>query len=110
MTTYLFSAWISHFIQSVERLGHISLEKQYFLIMNGHTSLVALEVVKEAKYAWLDLLMLSTHTLHTLQPLDYNIFKPFYKVKQFMLTKLFKGKSTYYEDDASSVQVGILNT
>jgi hypothetical protein len=77
MTSYLFSAWISHFIESVRRLGGISPEKRHLLILDGHNSHVTLEVVQEAKSAGLDLLTLLSHTSHALQPLDVAIFKPF---------------------------------
>lgn len=67
-------AWMLHFIQSVERLGGISLERQHLFIMDGHTSHITLEVVEEAKLGRLDLLTLLSHTI---QPLDCSIFNPF---------------------------------
>jgi hypothetical protein len=45
MTSYLFSAWISHFIESVRRLGGISPERHHLLILDGQNSHVILEVV-----------------------------------------------------------------
>jgi hypothetical protein len=77
MTSYLFSAWISHFIEFVRRLGGISPERRHLFILDGHNSHVTLEVVQEAKSAGLDLLMLPSHTTHALQPLDVAVFKPF---------------------------------
>ena len=77
MTSYLFSAWISHFIKSVGRLGGISLERRHLLILDGHNSHVTLEVVHEAKSIGLDLVTLPSHTSQALQPLDVSVFKPF---------------------------------
>jgi hypothetical protein len=77
MTSYLFSAWISHFIECVQRMGGISTENMHLLILNGHYSHVTLDVVQEARAAGLDLLTLPSHTSHALQPLDVSVFKPF---------------------------------
>jgi hypothetical protein len=77
MTSYLFSAWISHFIESVRRVGSISPERRHLLILDGHNSHVTLEVVQEAKSVGLDLLTLPSHTSYALQPLDVVVFRPF---------------------------------
>jgi hypothetical protein len=77
MTSYLFSAWISHFIASVRKVGAISPETRHLLILDGHNSHVTLDVVREASAAGLDLLTLPSHTSHALQPLDVSVFKPF---------------------------------
>jgi flagellar biosynthesis GTPase FlhF len=77
MTSYLFSAWISHFLESVRKLGGISPEHCHRFILDGHNSHVTLEVVMEAKRVGLDLLTLPSHTSHALQPLDVSVFKPF---------------------------------
>ena len=77
MTTYLFSAWISHFIASVRRECGISPENRHLLILDGHNSHVTLDVVMEARAAGLDLLTLPAHTSHALQPLDVGVFKSF---------------------------------
>lgn len=77
MASYLFSAWISHFIASVRRVGAISPENRHLLILDGHNSHVTLDVVREASVAGLDLLTLPAHTSHALQPLDVSVFKPF---------------------------------
>jgi hypothetical protein len=77
MTAYLFSAWISHFIESVRELGGISPARRHLFILDGHNSHVTLEVVREARRAGLDLLTLPSHTSHALQPLDVTVFKPF---------------------------------
>ena len=77
MTTYLFSAWLSHFIESVQRHGGISQERRHLLILDGHNSHVTLDVVREARAAGLDILTLPAHTSHAMQPLDVSILKPF---------------------------------
>jgi hypothetical protein len=48
MTSYLFSAWISHFIKCVQGMGGISSENRHLLILDGHCSHVTLVVVVEA--------------------------------------------------------------
>ena len=80
MTTYLFSAWISHFIASIQQTYGISLTQRHLLILDGHNSHCTLEVVRAAKNVGLGLITLPSHTSHALQPLDVAIFKPF---KQF---------------------------
>ena len=77
MTSYPFSAWISHFIASVRRIGTISPENRHLLILDGHNSHITLDVVREASAAGLDLLTIPAHTSHALQPLDVSVFKPF---------------------------------
>ena len=77
MTTYLFSAWISHFIESVRRMGAVSTDQRHLLILDGHASHITLNVVQEARQAGLDLLTLPSHTSHAMQPLDMTVFKPF---------------------------------
>ena len=77
MTSYLFSAWILHFLESVSRVGCISPEHRHLLILDGHNSDVTLEVAVEAKKVGLDMVTLPSHTSHALQPLDVAAFKPF---------------------------------
>ena len=77
MTTYLFSAWISHFIESVRCMGAVSTDQRHLLILDGHASHITLDVVQEARQAGLDLLTLPSHTSHAMQPLDVTVFKPF---------------------------------
>lgn len=77
MTSYLFSAWIPHFIASVRRIGAISPENRHLLILDGHNNHVTLDVVREANVVRLDLLTLLAHTSHALQPLDVSVSKPF---------------------------------
>jgi hypothetical protein len=77
MTSYLLSAWISHFISSISRIGAISPDHRHLLILDGHSSHATLEVIEEARGAGLDILTLPSHTSHALQPLDVAVFKPF---------------------------------
>lgn len=77
MTSYLFSAWISHFIQSVADLGGISPTRRHLLILDGHGGHVTLAVAIAAKRAGLDIVSLPSHMLHALQPLDVCVFGPF---------------------------------
>lgn len=77
MTTYLFSAWLDHFVASVGKVDTISENHRHLLILDGHNSHVTLEVAKAAMHIGLDLLTLPSHTSHALQPLDLSVFKPF---------------------------------
>jgi hypothetical protein len=77
MTAILFSHWISHFIQSLQQRGGISLTNRHLLIVDGHNSHVTIEVVHKAMQVGLDLLTLPSHTSHRLQPLDVSVFGPF---------------------------------
>ena len=77
MTQFLFSNWITHFINCLNMRGGISCERRHLLIVDGHNSHVILEVVAKAIYVRLDLLTLPSHTSHRLQPLYVNIFAPF---------------------------------
>jgi hypothetical protein len=80
MTSYLFGAWMSCFIELVRGSGSMSLSHRYLLILDGHISHVSVEVVQEARVAGLDFFTFPSHTLHVLQPLDVSVFKSF---KQF---------------------------
>ena len=77
MIATLFSHWISHFIQCLERKGGISHEKRHLPILDGHNSHVTLEVVQKCREVGLDLLTLPGHTSHRLQSLDVGVFVPF---------------------------------
>jgi hypothetical protein len=45
MTSYLFGAWVSHFIELVRDSGSISPQHRYLLILDGHISHVSVEVM-----------------------------------------------------------------
>jgi hypothetical protein len=77
MTKFLFSTWISHFLESVSRMDSILPTSRHLLILDGHTSHVTVEVVKVVRGVGLDLVSLPSHTSHTLQPLDVAVFKLF---------------------------------
>jgi len=47
------------------------------MILDEHSSHVSLEAIQIARAVGLDLLTLSSHTSHALQPLDCFVFKPF---------------------------------
>ena len=80
MITFLFSAWISHFITIVKERYGISRENRHMLVLDGHGwhgSYVTLEVVQKATSEGLDIITLRSHTSHRLQPIEVSIFKPF---------------------------------
>ena len=79
MTQFLFSNWITHFVNCLSTKGRISCERRHLLIVDGHNSHVTLDVVMKAMDVGLDLLTLPSHTTHRLQPLDVSIFAPFKK-------------------------------
>ena len=77
MTSYLFSAWISHFLESMSRVGGISPEHRHLLILDSYNNHVTLEVAVEAKKVGLDLVTLPSYTFHAIQSLNVAAFKPF---------------------------------
>lgn len=77
MTSYLFLAWIFHFIALVCCISCITLNHPHFIILAGYNSHVTLEVMYEARSTWLNFIILPSHPFHALQPLDVCIFKPF---------------------------------
>ena len=79
MTQFLFSNWITHFVNCLSTKGGISRERRHLLVVDGHNSHVTLDVVMKAMDVGLDLLTLPSHTTHRLQPLDVSIFAPFKK-------------------------------
>ena len=79
ITSYLFSAWISHFITNIRQVDAISSSERHLLVLDGHESHITLEVATLARDAGLDILTLPSHTSHTMQPLDVSVFGPFKK-------------------------------
>ena len=79
MTQFLFSNWITHFINFLSTKRRISTENRHLLITDGHNFHVTLEVVMKAMEVGLDLVTLPSHTSHRLQLLDVSIFAPFKK-------------------------------
>ena len=82
MIGFLFSAWIDHFIQSLQYSGGILLENPHLLILDEYNSHVTIEVVAKTKKVGLHLVILSSHTSHALQPLDVSVFGPFKRAFQ----------------------------
>ena len=110
MTQFLFSNWITHFINCLSRRGGISHERRHLLIVDGHNSHVTLEVVIKAMDVGLDLLTLPSHTSHCLQPLDVSIFASFKKsFKRYRDAWVMKnrGKGACKENLAMWVSLGL---
>ena len=62
MTQFLFSNWLSHFIQALGSRGGISNQNRHLLVVDGHTSHVTVDVVLQAMEVGLDVLTLPSHT------------------------------------------------
>jgi hypothetical protein len=75
MITYLFKDFLSFFKRLI--LGGISLTNRHLFILDGHGSHVTLETIEQAKRFALNMIILLSHTLHALQPLNVACFKPF---------------------------------
>ena len=73
---FLFSNWITHFINFLNTRRGISSENKHLLIVDNHNPQVTLDVMK-AMEVGLYLVMLPFHTSHRLQHLDVNIYIPF---------------------------------
>ena len=74
---YQFSKWMDHFIRILREKGNLSITQRHLLVLDGHKAHVTLEVVEKAKANGIDMLILSSHISHGLQPLDVSCFKPF---------------------------------
>ena len=110
MTTFLFSAWISHFTTEVQERYGISQENRHLLILDGYGSHVMLEVVQKAKAEGLDIITLPSHTGHRLQPLDVSIFKSFktaFRSYRDRWTIANKGRGAKKEELAESVAMAL---
>ena len=77
MTRWLFESWISHFLECLKNGPKVDHSNCHLLILDGHNSHVTLEVVKISMDNSLDIVSLSSHISHALQPLDVACFKPF---------------------------------
>ena len=94
MTQFLFSNWITHFVNCSSTRGGISRERRHLLIVDGHNSHVTLDVVIKAMDVGLDLLTLPSYMTHRLHPLDVSIFAPFKKYfKRYMDAWVMKNRS-----------------
>ena len=77
MDTLNFSKWMSLFLNYHERMKFFSPTKRFLLVLDGHKSHISLQVLLKAKEHGVDMVSLSSHTSHALQPLDIACFKPF---------------------------------
>jgi hypothetical protein len=68
MTTFLFKKFLSFFKKSI--LGGVFLTNQHLLILGGHGSQITLEAIEQVKELGFDMITLSLHTSHALQPLN----------------------------------------
>jgi anti-anti-sigma regulatory factor len=69
MTVFLFDKWLDHFIPYMQKMGkNMSMKFSHLLIMDGCASHMIVGVVAKARAIGLDLITLSSHTLHALQP------------------------------------------
>ena len=69
--------WMDHFIHKMESQERLSQERRHLIILDGHKSHINLEVLIKAKDHGIDMISLSNHTSHELQPLDKACFRPF---------------------------------
>ena len=58
-------------------IARIYEKNMHLLVLDGHNSHVTLKVVKSTMNYGLDIISLSSHTSHILQPLDVSYFIPF---------------------------------
>jgi hypothetical protein len=75
MKKELFMKWLKKIVANI--LGGVLPTKMGLLIFDDHDNHMAFKTIVEAKSTGIDLLMLSAHTSHKIQPLDANIFSPF---------------------------------
>jgi hypothetical protein len=111
MTGQLFKAWIGHFVKNVRDCG-LGIFSHYchLFILDGHGSHVTTDVVKTAQGVGLDMLILPSHTSHTIQPLDVSCFTPFkqaFHLLRDVWTLRNKSKGTSKEVLASWVSAAL---
>jgi hypothetical protein len=75
MTCFFFKEFLSFFKQHIP--CGISITNHHLLIINNHGSHVILESIEQTQAFGLNMMTLSSHTSHALQPLDVACFKPF---------------------------------
>ena len=64
----LFFEGLQFFVQSIPPV---------LLLLDGHASHVSIEAVEFARSSEVHMLCILAHTMHVLQPLDVEVFKPF---------------------------------
>jgi hypothetical protein len=78
MTSNLFDKWISHFIVLIQaHRSNLCTFNWHLHILDGHNSRVTMGIVHKVWTVGLDLIIVPSHTSHTLRPLDVKCFKPF---------------------------------
>jgi hypothetical protein len=75
MTSFVFKEFFSFSKRSIPR--GISLTNRHLLILDGHSSHVTLEAIKQAHELGLNMVTLLVHTSHALQPFDVSCLKSF---------------------------------
>jgi len=114
MIAILFDKWISHFIISIQNSGgNRSPTNPHLLILDGHNSHVTLDVVHKAMGVGLNLMTLSSHISHALQPLYVIGFKPFkiaFKTYRNVWTLPYKVRDGNKEDLAQWVSLTLMKT
>ena len=68
---------MDHFTFLKEKEGVLSSSMRHLIILDGHKSHVNLKVLEKVRRKGVDMLSLSSHTSHGLQPLDVSCFGPF---------------------------------
>jgi hypothetical protein len=69
MDEYFFVQKVS-ILKKKSILGGVFLTNQHLLLLGGHYNQITLEAIEQAKELGLDMITLSLHTSHALQPLD----------------------------------------
>jgi hypothetical protein len=93
MIACLLSTWISHFIVVVQaHRSNIFLKHKHSLILGGHYSHVTINFVQTTRKVGLNLIILPSHTSHTLQLLHVYSFKSFKTA--FQHTEMFRHYQT----------------
>ena len=77
MDSIRFLKWMEYFIQGTRAEEEDGPRERQLIILDGHKSHITLEVLELAKNNGIDMVSLSSHSSHELQPLDKACFKPF---------------------------------
>ena len=80
MTDEIFVEWAHNFIARVEEIRqqyNCDPTRRAILILDGHTSRNQIEIMREFKQHYIDVVILPSHLTHLLQPFDVVIGRPF---------------------------------
>ena len=80
MSDEIFVEWAHNFIQRVEEIReqyNCSPMERAILILDGHASRNQIEIMREFKQHYIDVVILPSHLTHLLQPFDVVIGRPF---------------------------------